>query len=128
MVKTPGKAPARPRAKGTPVTEPRGDTTDHDLIVRMDERVKLAVSAMETRDIYHRQDVERTHKMFVEVIDKFTQTIVTLQQGFATKGDLVTANNNITRLERIVYGGCAVILLGFIGALLVMVFGEGAKP
>jgi hypothetical protein len=99
--------------------------TDHDLIVRMDERVKQAVTIMEQRDIYHRGEMDRMSKMFLEVIGSFTATITSMQTGFATKGDLASANGSISKLERTVYGACAVIMLGFIGALVAMVFRGG---
>ena len=111
--------------------------TDLDLIVRMDERVKQAVTIMEQRDIYHRAEMERHTKMHLDSIAAFTgaltgmqagymQTITAMQAGFASKSDLQTTNNNVSRLERTVYGACAVVLLGFIGALVAMVWRTGA--
>ncbi len=100
---------------------------DHDLIVRMDERVKQAVTLMEQRDIYHRAEMDRLSKMFMEMMGSFTLTITTMQGGFASKSDLAAANSSISRLERTVYGAVGVVMLGFIGALIALVYRGGVK-
>lgn len=99
--------------------------SDHDLIVRMDERVKQAVTMMEQRDIYHRSEMDRMGKMMMEVIGSFTGTIVSMQAGFASKADIATTNTNVSRLERTVYGACALVLMAFIAALVAVVFRNG---
>lgn len=101
------------------------EETDHDLLLRIDERVKQAVATMETRDIYHRAEMERVVGLFRDTVEAFTSTITTMQQSFVTRSEMLNHHDalkgSVGRLERIVYGACAVILLAVIGALLAQV-------
>lgn len=113
------------------MTSAGGAETDHDLIVRMDERVKQAVTIMEQRDIYHRAEMDRMGKLFLDTVNAFTTAITTLQANFVTRPEMMNHHEllkgSVGRLERIVYGACAVILLAVIGALMAMVLG-GKTP
>lgn len=95
---------------------------DHDLLVRIDERVKQAITTMEQRDIYHRAEMDRFNKLFVDVVGSFTSTLSKMSHDFASKVELSSVRHDVGRLERTVYGAAGVILLAFIGALVAMVF------
>lgn len=99
------------------------DRDDHDLIVRIDERVKQAINLMEQRDVYYRQDMDRMLKMFQDTIGAFTATIANMSQNYISRTEWAGAKNDISRLERLIYGAVAVILLSFIGGLVVLVWG-----
>lgn len=110
--------------------------TDHDLLLRIDERVRQAVTTMEQRDIYHRGEMDRLSSLFRDTVASFTTTIVAMQTNFVTRLEMVNHHEtlkaeqgskhdalkgSVGRLERIVYGACGVILLGVIGALMALV-------
>ena len=101
--------------------------TDRELLIRLDERVRSAVTTMEQRDIYHRQEMDRLTKLMVDQTTAFTTAVTTIAANFASKADLSAITGNVTRVERIVYGACAMILLAVIGALASLVIrGAGA--
>lgn len=99
---------------------------DHDLLVRIDERVKQAVATMEQRDIYHRAEMERFNKLFLDVVASFTHTLGTMSNNYASKVEMSAMRHDVGRLERTVYGAAGVILLAFIGALVALVLKGGA--
>lgn len=101
---------------------------DHDLLVRIDERVKQAMTTMEQRDIYHRAEMERFNKLFLDVVASFTTTLGTMSNNFASKVEMSSVRHDVGRLERTVYGAAGVILLAFIGALIAMVIKSGHVP
>ena len=92
--------------------------TDRELLIRLDERVRSAVTVMEQRDIYHRQEMERLTRLMLEQMTTFTGAITTIGTGFASKSDLAAVTGNVTRIERIVYGACGLILVAVIGAMM----------
>ena len=92
--------------------------TDRELLIRLDERVRSAVTVMEQRDGYHKQEMERLTRLMLEQMTTFTGAITTIGTGFATKAELATVTVAITRIERIVYGACGLILVAVIGALM----------
>lgn len=100
--------------------------SDRELLIRLDERVRSAVTTMEQRDIYHRQEMDRFTKLIVDMTTAFTTAVTNISTNHASKADMAAINGNVTRVERIVYGACAVILLSVIGALMTGVL--GAKP
>jgi hypothetical protein len=107
---------------------PEDVADDHDLIVRIDERVKQAVAQGEQRDIYHRQDTDRMIKLFQETITAFTSTITSMSTNYVTRAEWASARNDITRLERIIYGAVGIVLVAFIGALVTLVWkGNGGS-
>lgn len=100
--------------------------SDRELLIRLDERVRSAVTTMEQRDIYHRQEMDRFTKLIVDMTNAFTTAVSNISLNHASKADLALLTGNITRVERIVYGACAVILLAVIGALASLVIKGGA--
>lgn len=117
--------------------------SDRELLIRLDERVRNAVTTMEQRDIYHKHEMDRVMGLISDMTASYTSSITNLTSGFATKGELAsgsaTAHAELTafasvtqgrldafaggvgRLERIVYGACGVMLLSVIGALVALV-------
>lgn len=100
--------------------------SDRELLIRLDERVRSAVTTMEQRDIYHRAEMDRLTKLMTDQMGAFTTAVTTIAANFASKADLTAITSNVTRVERIVYGACAVILLAVIGALGSLVINGGA--
>jgi RNA polymerase-binding transcription factor DksA len=100
--------------------------SDRELLIRLDERVRNAVTTMEQRDIYHRAEMDRLTKLMTDQMATFTTAVTTIAANFASKADLTAVTSNITRVERIVYGFCAAILLAVIGALMTGIL--GGKP
>lgn len=92
--------------------------SDRELLIRLDERVRAAVTTMEQRDIYHRQEMDRLTKLMMDQQATFTSGLTTMAANFASKADLSAIGGSITRVERIVYGACALILVAVIGALM----------
>jgi hypothetical protein len=98
--------------------------TDRELLIRLDERVRNAVSVMEQRDVYHRQEMERLTRLMTDQMSTFVSAVTSISANFATKGDLGTVSSSVTRVERIVYGACGLILVAVIGALMTGVLGN----
>jgi hypothetical protein len=103
--------------------------SDRELLIRLDERVRNAVTTMEQRDIYHRQEMDRLAKLIVDMTGAFTAAVTNISTGFASRADVEAAKaaakadhaviaGSVGRVERIVYGACAVILVAVIVALL----------
>lgn len=93
-----------------------------ELLIRLDERLRNAVGTMETRELYHKQEMERLVTMFTGAIQTFTGALAVNVSTFATKVELdaaaKTLGSSIGRVERIVYGACGIVLLAVVGALL----------
>lgn len=94
------------------------EESDRVLLIRLDERVRSAVTVMEQRDIYHRQEMDRLTRLMMEQMSTFTGAITTIATGFASKSDLAAVTSNVTRVERIVYGAVGIILVAVIGAMM----------
>lgn len=103
--------------------------SDHDLLIRIDEKVRQVAATMETRDIYHKGEMDRLTILFRETVTAFTNTITNTHQHFVTRSELAVTHDNlkgsVSRLERIVYGACGLILIAVIGALMTVVLRGG---
>lgn len=100
-------------------------TSEDQMTGQPDVDIRIQLAKTETKVEGLTQTVEREFTRMAEALGKHADAVnnafAAMKSDFVSKADFAALMERNTKLERIVYGACGVILLAVLGALVALV-------